>query len=256
MTGADRRAYLQGLLTNDIEALTPGTGCYAALLTAQGRMITDMRVVELGEAILIDLPGSLTESRPARISSASSSAKTCRCGTSAPSGRKSACTGRPRRRSSRCSEEVQQTSRRFHFSAASAVPVAGRRRDRGPQRRGWSGRLRRRARRRRGRRLHGCVPGELARSTSTSRRRRSSAWKPGRPRFGIDMDTETIPLEAGIEDRAISRTKGCYVGQEVIVRVIDRGHGRVARRLVGLQLSSARSRAGPGSSPANGRSAG
>jgi folate-binding protein YgfZ len=56
----------------------------------------------------------------------------------------------------------------------------------------------------------------------------------GRPRFGVDMDEETIPLEAGIEDRAISFTKGCYVGQEVIVRVRDRGHGRVARRLVGL----------------------
>jgi folate-binding protein YgfZ len=55
----------------------------------------------------------------------------------------------------------------------------------------------------------------------------------GQPRFGADMDTDTIPLEAGL-DRAISRTKGCYVGQEVIVRVIDRGHGRVARRLVGL----------------------
>ena len=53
----------------------------------------------------------------------------------------------------------------------------------------------------------------------------------GRPRFGIDMDTDTIPLEAGLDDRAISRSKGCYVGQEVIVRVIDRGHGRVARRL-------------------------
>ena len=58
----------------------------------------------------------------------------------------------------------------------------------------------------------------------------------GRPRFGIDMDTETIPLEAGIEDRAISFTKGCYVGQEVIVRVMHRGHGRVARRLVRLVL--------------------
>jgi folate-binding protein YgfZ len=56
----------------------------------------------------------------------------------------------------------------------------------------------------------------------------------GRPRFGVDMDTDTIPLEAGIEDRAISLTKGCYVGQEVIVRVLHRGHGRVARRLVGL----------------------
>jgi folate-binding protein YgfZ len=50
------------------------------------------------------------------------------------------------------------------------------------------------------------------------------------------MDTDTIPLEAGIEARAISFTKGCYVGQEVIVRVVHRGGGRVARRLVGLQL--------------------
>jgi folate-binding protein YgfZ len=56
----------------------------------------------------------------------------------------------------------------------------------------------------------------------------------GRPRFGLDMDADTIPLEAGLEERAISRSKGCYVGQEVIVRVQDRGHGRVAKRLVGL----------------------
>src|SRR5262245_38435328 len=55
LTGADRRTYLQGLLTNDIEALTPGTGCYAALLTAQGRMLADMRVLELGDAVSIDL---------------------------------------------------------------------------------------------------------------------------------------------------------------------------------------------------------
>ena len=50
------------------------------------------------------------------------------------------------------------------------------------------------------------------------------------------MDEETIPLEAGIESRAISFTKGCYVGQEVIIRVLHRGHGRVARKLVGLTL--------------------
>jgi folate-binding protein YgfZ len=56
----------------------------------------------------------------------------------------------------------------------------------------------------------------------------------GRPEFGADMDEQTIPLEAGIESRAISYTKGCYVGQEVIIRVLHRGHGRVARRLVGL----------------------
>jgi len=54
----------------------------------------------------------------------------------------------------------------------------------------------------------------------------------GRAKWGVDMNEETIPLEAGLLDRAISQTKGCYVGQEVIVRVLHRGHGRVAKRLM------------------------
>ena len=58
----------------------------------------------------------------------------------------------------------------------------------------------------------------------------------GYPVFGVDMTADTIPLEAGIEPRAISTTKGCYVGQEVIIRVLHRGHGRVARHLVTLKL--------------------
>jgi folate-binding protein YgfZ len=57
----------------------------------------------------------------------------------------------------------------------------------------------------------------------------------GVPKFLVDMDTTTIPLEAGIEDRAISLTKGCYVGQEVIIRVLHRGGGRVAKKLVGIR---------------------
>lgn len=56
----------------------------------------------------------------------------------------------------------------------------------------------------------------------------------GRPVFGEDMDENTLPMEAGIQDRAIDHTKGCYTGQEVVVRVRDRGH--VNRRLVGLLL--------------------
>ncbi len=57
LSGADRRDYLQGLLTNDILALTAGSGCYACLLTAQGRMLSDMYVLETGADILIDLEG-------------------------------------------------------------------------------------------------------------------------------------------------------------------------------------------------------
>jgi len=56
----------------------------------------------------------------------------------------------------------------------------------------------------------------------------------GRPLFGVDMTDQTIPLEAGLLERAISTGKGCYVGQEVIIRVLHRGGGRVAKRLVKL----------------------
>ncbi|HSW29028.1 MAG TPA: glycine cleavage T C-terminal barrel domain-containing protein [Longimicrobiales bacterium] len=46
----------------------------------------------------------------------------------------------------------------------------------------------------------------------------------GRPAYGTDMDEDTIPVEAGIHERAIDYAKGCYTGQEVIVRIRDRGH--------------------------------
>lgn len=59
----------------------------------------------------------------------------------------------------------------------------------------------------------------------------------GRPALGIDMGEDTLPFEAGIVDRAIDHAKGCYTGQEVIVRVRDRG--RVNRHLRGLRLGDA-----------------
>ena len=73
--------------------------------------------------------------------------------------------------------------------------------------------------------------------TTRSRRRGS---KSAYPVFGLDMTDDTIPLEAGIESRAISFTKGCYVGQEVIIRVLHRGHGRVAKKLVSLRIDGQR----------------
>jgi len=56
----------------------------------------------------------------------------------------------------------------------------------------------------------------------------------GRPAFGIDLDEKTIPFEAGLVDRAVDHEKGCYTGQEVIVRIRDRGH--VNRHLRGLVI--------------------
>lgn len=56
----------------------------------------------------------------------------------------------------------------------------------------------------------------------------------GRPRYGVEFDAETLPQEAGVQDRSIDHRKGCYTGQEVIVRIRDRGH--VNRRLQGVLL--------------------
>ena len=54
----------------------------------------------------------------------------------------------------------------------------------------------------------------------------------GVPRFGVDFDGSNLPAEAGVVERAVSFTKGCYIGQEPIVRLAHRGHAnRELRRL-------------------------
>ena len=58
----------------------------------------------------------------------------------------------------------------------------------------------------------------------------------GRPRYGIDLDDTVIPQEAGLNERAVSFTKGCYVGQETVARLYYRG--KPNRHLRGLALSA------------------
>jgi folate-binding protein YgfZ len=234
VTGADRRAYLQGLLTNDIEALTAGTGCYAAMLNAQGRMLTDMRVLELGDAILLDVPREVTTavrdhldrfvfSEDVQVTDVS--AARAEIGIYGPrakdvlieAGTEGGAAG------------TLFESTRVRIAGIDALVV--RSDEAGVP--GYdviadaSG--------------AGAIAAALARAgavRATAADVEAVRIESGRPRFGIDMDGDTIPLEAGLDDRALSRTKGCYVGQEVIVRVLDRGHGRVARRLVGLTFAA------------------
>ena len=58
----------------------------------------------------------------------------------------------------------------------------------------------------------------------------------GRPRYGLDLDETVIPQEAGLNERAVSFTKGCYVGQETVARLFYKG--KPNRHLRGLQLSA------------------
>jgi folate-binding protein YgfZ len=233
VSGADRRSYLQGLLTNDVLALSAGTGCYASMLTAQGRMMTDMRVLELGDAILMDLP--LDVVAPIRdhlerfvftedVQAVDVTAARAEIGVDGPRAAEALTAAgieRPH-------PSVLYDSTHVSVAGADAILVCSDR----PGVRGYdlivdAGQA-------------SAVRARLIQAGATPATEadvETVRIESGRPRFGRDMDTDTIPLEAGIEERAISRSKGCYVGQEVIVRVVDRGHGRVARRLVGLALA-------------------
>jgi folate-binding protein YgfZ len=244
LEGADRRSYLQGLLTNDIAALTPGTGCYAAYLTAQGRMIADMRVFELGDALLVDLEATVTSSvrdkwsmfifsEDVRVEDRS--LVTAELGIYGPHAARVLSEALTAEQATPTPSAAGLEAMPVHACASLALQggaaivlrsdVAG---------------------------VLGfevVIPAE-AKDTFLSRLLAAGGVlvsadavdvcrvEAGRPRFGVDMTEDTIPLEAGIEDRAISLTKGCYVGQEIIIRVLHRGHGRVARRLVGLSLDS------------------
>lgn len=226
LTGIDRLSYLQGVLTNDVAVLAPGSGCYAALLTPQGRMISDMRVLELGDATLLDLPGGSTArvstqltdfvfSEDVVVQDVSQALSHLVVIGSAATRALSVAPLRPfenRRISVAGVEVVASGNDEFGVSAIDLFVDAEKK----------------------SAVLQSLLEAGLMQVEDDILE--TMRIEAGVPRFGVDMDQDTIPLEAGIEDRAISLTKGCYVGQEVIVRVLHRGHGRVARRLVGLTL--------------------
>ena len=235
VAGSERASYLQGLLTNDITALAPGAGLYAAWLTPQGRMITDLDVLESGDMIVLDVPAAQVALTLERLDTflftedvqlASLEHELTSVWSHGPD-------------AAAALEELLpglQASTWRNYQLARSVfgetPVMVVRNDQlGVP--GFCTYLPPAAR----------VPFEtgldgLAVFEADPTALHAARIEAGRPLFGVDMTEETIPLEAGIQDRAISLTKGCYVGQEVIIRVLHRGHGRVAKRLVGLRAGA------------------
>jgi tRNA-modifying protein YgfZ len=239
VSGTDRAAYLQGLLTNDIVALKAGDGCYAAYLTPQGRMIADMYVYELGDLILLTAAAGVKETVIGRLEQFIFS-EDVRLGDVSDTFAQLAIVGPDAARvlalvlagaaEPRLRALGEHGNMRAQFDAAPAI--VARVTDTGEpgfdvfiEREKLDALLRILA-------THDVAPLDSA----TAEALRIEA---GVPLFGRDMDDDTIPLEAGIEQRAISMSKGCYVGQEVIIRVLHRGHGRVARKLVGLIIEGA-----------------
>ena len=238
MSGADRASYLQGLLTNDIQALTSGTGCYAAWLTPQGRMLTDLHVYESGDRILLDVPAAEVSATLQRLDQFIFSEDVQLVDLSGVidalwiHGPEAAAlldqtldgvqglAGWPEYHNARAGLSSTNDSRPLYVARNSQLGVPG-----------FVVYVESAAKADLERVLleRGAVIADQAAIDAA----RIAA---GYPVFGIDMTDDTIPLEAGIEERAISFNKGCYVGQEVIIRVLHRGHGRVARKLVALRL--------------------
>jgi len=240
LSGTERASYLQGLLTNDIVALTPGQGCYTAYLTAQGRMIADLYVYELGDVMLLITIGRVKDTVMAKLEQFIFS-EDVQIGDVTDTFSQMLIVG-PRAASvvasivSGAGEDAlrampEHASARGEWAGGAAIVT--RVADAGEPGfdvhvdRAQAGALRAA--------LLAAGAVELDAATAEAIRIESGA-----PLFGRDMDEETIPLEAGIESRAISFTKGCYVGQEVIIRVLHRGHGRVARKLVGVTIDGDR----------------
>ena len=236
VNGKDRASYLQGLLTNDIAALSAGTGCYAAYLTPQGRMISDLWVYELGDLILLELPSVETKntvlakldqfifSEDVQLGDITDAF--AQIGVIGPASSQvvGALLGENAAGLAALAEHAC-----LRGSIAGGAAIVTRISDAGEP--GFDVYVERA-------RLAALTTGLAAAGlievdTDTAEILRVEA---GVAVFHRDMDEDTIPLEAGIEARAINMNKGCYVGQEVIIRVLHRGHGRVAKKLAGLTI--------------------
>jgi folate-binding protein YgfZ len=242
VSGRDAASFLQGVLTNDIAALAPGQHCYAASLTAQGRMVSDMHVLRREQDFLLAVEPAVAASLADRFDLSifteavlvdDVSAGVASAGVHGPLAFAAVASAAGEGRGEVLREALAQ-GRHAVLPVDGGVLVAFGGawlgvpgvRVLGPEAevRGIRDRL-----------AAAGLP-ELGQGALDARR-----IEAGTPVFGIDMGTDTIPLEAGIESLAISTTKGCYVGQEIVVRILHRAGGRVARRLVGLVAAGAAS---------------
>jgi len=235
LLGKDRQAFLNGQVTNDISRLETGQGCYAALVDAKARMESDLFAWRLPDEILIDVEPGFWEAVLQRLEKfiiaddASVVDAAPHYGLLSIQGPESAAT-------------IKQLALPFPIPEQSLTLASGSHSDWGEiycanqPRLGSAG-------------FDLFVPQDSLETAIMALREavnsvggRLCGWRSmetarveaGIPRFGADMDNSNLAPETGIGDRAISYSKGCYIGQEIISRI--RSRGRVNRSLCGLAL--------------------
>jgi tRNA-modifying protein YgfZ len=220
LTGPEAKAFLNGQVSNEIEALSPGTGCYAALLTHKGKMLADLRVIDTPEELLL-----LCE-RPA-LQGLFDALRRFKVGFDCELHKRTLERGLLSLVGPRAPELAGAVPAAEHSNAAAEIAGAAVllvRTDVGidvvcdssDTDRVGAALLE-----------NGAVQIDEAAADVLR-------IEHGRPRYGVDLDESVIPQEAGLNERAVSFTKGCYVGQETVARLHWRG--KPNRHLRGLRL--------------------
>jgi tRNA-modifying protein YgfZ len=209
VSGSEAAEYLQGQLTNDTEAIEPGGWIYAALLDRKGHMEADMRVLRPGEG-----PELWLDLEPEGLAAAGRHLQMYKIGrevevVDASDGHTLLSLIGPR--ATEFARSADGASLRTDAGVDLIVPIGERDRVRDAL----------------------LAAGAVEVSPEAAEIVRIEA---GRPRFGAEMGTETMPAEAGIVERAVSFTKGCYIGQETVARLHYKG--KPNRHLRGLRLSA------------------
>jgi folate-binding protein YgfZ len=208
--GAEAADFLQGQVSNDVEALAPGTGCYATILTAKGKLRTDLRVLRgedffwldteaIGHAVLRHMLQNYTLGRDVSYEDVTSTRTLV---SLIGPGARAALDAQP----PETEHAFVEGEHGLYVSTHLGVDVIG-------------------------------EPGlDLSVEPVSEEAAECLRIEAGRPRLGYDMDAETMPQEAGINERAVSFTKGCYVGQETVARLHYRG--KPNRHMRGLRLGA------------------
>jgi tRNA-modifying protein YgfZ len=216
LAGAEAAEFLQGQITNDVEALEPGTGCYAALLSHKGKVQVDMRVLRGREWIWVDTEPGLeglmdrtirTYGIGRDVQAQDVTGERAILSLLGPAAR----TGLEVEPPAGAEHAFVEGEHGIYVATDLGVDVICAAADADAVRLAL-----------------GVEP--VSDETADCLRIES-----GRPRFGVDFDADTIPEEAGLNDRAVSFTKGCYVGQETVARLHYKG--KPNRHLRGLRLS-------------------
>ena len=234
--GTDRQRFLNGQVTNNVKDLKSGEGCYAALVTAKGKMVSDLHIYCLPDELLLDFEPGLTGAVTERLEKFIIADDVQVVNAAQYYGLLSA-------QGPKSAQVVDQLGfglslpQKPFGSASVKDPTLGEVYFMNQPRIGTVGfdlfipdaalgavahKLMAAAKQ-----IGGCACGwralEMVRIEA------------GIPRFSVDMDDTNLAPEAGIEERAINYNKGCYIGQEVIARI--RTYGQVAKSLRGLLLA-------------------